>query len=190
MQAINNTSSETSRSPRPPRSLNRRQTASIDLHGQLKRAQRTAGGPTFRAVHALLDDVAVWVKEGGAGGEVIRRKRYARWPVENDAMIGELLVETLEDLGRTVCALERDVANAFAAAAHWRPDLMIVDVGLGEASGVAAVKEILRSGFVPHVFVTGDRIRGLPLGRETVLIQKPFRVLDLERAIQRRSRRC
>ena len=69
--------------------------------------------------------------------------------VENDAMIGELLVETLEDLGHTVCALERDVANALAAAAHWRPDLMIVDVGLGEASGVAAVKDTLRSGFVP-----------------------------------------
>ena len=32
---------------------------------------------------------------------------------------------------------------------------MIVDVGFGEASGIAAVKEILRSEFVPHVFVTG-----------------------------------
>ena len=62
---------------------------------------------------------------------------------------------------------------------------MIVDVGLGEASGIAAVKEILRSGFVPHVFVTGDTVRGMPLGPETVLIQKPFRVSDLERAIER-----
>ena len=60
---------------------------------------------------------------------------------------------------------------------------MIVDVGLGDASGIAAVKEILRSGFVPHVFVTGDTVRGIPLGPETVLIQKPFRVSDLERAI-------
>jgi hypothetical protein len=56
---------------------------------------------------------------------------------------------------------------------------MIVDVGVGEASGVAAVKEILRSGFVPHVFVTGEIVRGMPLGPETVLIQKPFRVSDL-----------
>jgi two-component system, response regulator PdtaR len=105
--------------------------------------------------------------------------------VEDDAIIGELLAETLEGLGHTVCAVESNVANAVAAASHWRPDLMIVDVGLGEATGVAAVKEILRSRFVPHVFVTGDAVRSTPLGPEAVLIQKPFRVSDLERAIQR-----
>ena len=105
--------------------------------------------------------------------------------VEDDAMIGGLLAETLEGLGHTVCAVERNVANAAAAASHWRPDLMIVDVGPGQASGGAAVKEILRSGFVPHVFVTGGTARGLPVGPETVLIRKPFRVSDLEKAIQR-----
>jgi CheY-like chemotaxis protein len=105
--------------------------------------------------------------------------------VEDDAMIGGLLAETLEDLGHTVCAVESNVANAVAAASHWRPDLMIVDMGLGEASGIVAVQEILRRGFVPHVFVTGGTVRGMPLGPETVLIQKPFRVSDLERAIHR-----
>ena len=77
------------------------------------------------------------------------------------------------------------LADAVAAASRWRPDLMIVDVGLGEASGIAAVREILRSGFVPHVFVTGDMVRGMSLGAGAVLIQKPFRVSDLERAIER-----
>ena len=105
--------------------------------------------------------------------------------VEDDAMIGGLLAETLEGLGHTVCAVESNVANAAAAASHWRPDLMIVDVGPGQASGLAAVKEILRSGFVSHVFVTGGVVRGLPVGPETILIQKPFRVSDLEQAIQR-----
>jgi len=81
--------------------------------------------------------------------------------------------------------VETNVAKAVAAASHWRPDLIIVDVGLGEASGLLAVKEILRSRFVPHVFVTGNALRGMPLGPDTVLIQKPFRVTDLERAIQR-----
>jgi two-component system, response regulator PdtaR len=105
--------------------------------------------------------------------------------VEDDAIIGGLLAETLEGLGHTVCAVERNVANAVAAASHWSPDLMIVDVGLGEASGIAAVKEILRSGFVPYVFVTGDKVKGMPLGPDAVLIQKPFRVSDLDQAIQR-----
>jgi len=78
-------------------------------------------------------------------------------------------------------------ANAVAAAARHHPDLMIVDVGLGEASGVAAVKEILRSGFVPHVFATGDALRDLSLGPNRVLIQKPFRgrtsFIAIERAL-------
>ena len=63
--------------------------------------------------------------------------------VEDDAMIGGLLAETLEGLGHAVCAVETNVANAMAAASRWRPDLMIVDVELGEASGIAVVKEIL-----------------------------------------------
>jgi CheY-like chemotaxis protein len=104
--------------------------------------------------------------------------------VEDDPLIGVLLAETLEGLGHAVCAVESNVTNAVAAASHWRPDLMIVDVGLSEASGVAAVKEIVRIKFVPHVFVTCDMVRGTPLGAESVFIQKPFRVSDLERAIQ------
>ena len=105
--------------------------------------------------------------------------------VEDDVTIGGLLAETLEDLGHVVCGVETNAANAVAAAARHRPDLMIVDVGLGEASGIAAVKEILRSGFVPHVFATGDTLRDLSLGPDAVLIQKPFRGPDIVHAIER-----
>jgi CheY-like chemotaxis protein len=105
--------------------------------------------------------------------------------VEDDVTIGGLLAETLEDLGHVVCAVETNAANAVTAAALHHPDLMIVDVGLGQASGVAAVKEILRSGFVPHVFATGDALRNLSLGPNAVLIQKPFRGPDIVHAIER-----
>ena len=105
--------------------------------------------------------------------------------VEDDPMIGPLLAEILEDLGHIVCAVEVDAANAVAAAARLHPDLMIVDVGLGEVSGVAAVKAILREGFVPHVFVTGDLIRNLSLGPDAVLLQKPYRGSDIVAAIAR-----
>jgi two-component system, response regulator PdtaR len=105
--------------------------------------------------------------------------------VEDDAIIGGLLAETLEGLGHAVCGVESNVANAAAAAFHWNPDLMIVDVGLGEATGIAAVEEILRSRLVPHVFVTGEAVKGMRLGPDAVFIQKPFRVSDLEQAIQR-----
>ena len=99
--------------------------------------------------------------------------------VEDDATIGGLLAETLEGLGHGVSAVENNVDNAVAAASRCRPDLMIVDVGLGQASGIAPVNEILRSGFVPHVFIKGDAVRGMSLGPDTVLIRKPFRTSDL-----------
>ena len=105
--------------------------------------------------------------------------------VEDDAMIAGLLAETLEGLGHGVCAVETNVARAVAAASRWRPDLMIVDVGLGEASGIVAVKQILSSSFVPYVFVTGSALSGLSVGPDTVLLRKPFRVSDLDQAIQR-----
>ena len=105
--------------------------------------------------------------------------------VEDDRVIGPLLAEILEDLGHFVCAVEVDAAKAVAAAARFHPDLMIVDVGLGEVSGVAAVREILRDGFVPHVFVTGDLVRNLSLGPDAVLLQKPYRGSDLVAAIAR-----
>ncbi len=124
-------------------------------------------------------------KEWPRGPEGRSMKALRILVVEDDVMIGGLLAETLEDLGHVVCAVETNAANAVTAAAHHHPDLMIVDVGLGEGSGVVAVKEILRSGFVPHVFATGDALRDLSLGPNAVLIQKPFRGPDIVHAIER-----
>ncbi len=103
--------------------------------------------------------------------------------VEDDPMIGPLLAEMLEDIGHVVVGVEVDVDAAVAAARRCHPDLMIVDIGLGEGSGAAAVREVLREGFVPHVFVTGDLIRDLSLGPDAVLIQKPYRGPDIVAAI-------
>ena len=100
-------------------------------------------------------------------------------------MIGPLLAEVLEDLGHVVVAVEIDADAAVATARDCRPDLMIVDIGLGERSGVAAVREILRDGFVPHVFVTGDLLGNLDLGPDAVLMQKPYRRADIVAAIAR-----
>jgi CheY-like chemotaxis protein len=105
--------------------------------------------------------------------------------VEDDPMVGPLLAEVLEDLGHVVVAVEADADAAVARARACRPDLMIVDIRLGAGSGVAAVREILRDGFVPHVFVTGDLLRNLELGPGAVLIQKPYRRHDIVAAIAR-----
>jgi two-component system, response regulator PdtaR len=105
--------------------------------------------------------------------------------VEDDPMVGPLLAEVLEELGHIVVAVEVDADTAVAAARDCRPDLMIVDIGLGERSGVAAVRDILRDGCVPHVFVTGDLLPAVSLGPDTVMIRKPYRQADIAAAIAR-----
>ena len=105
--------------------------------------------------------------------------------VDDDAMIAMLLADMFAGMGHDVCAIEATKAGAVAAATQYRPDLMIVDARLGDESGVSAVEEILRKGFIPHVYITGDISLVRALVPDAVAIQKPFDELDLVRAIQR-----
>jgi len=105
--------------------------------------------------------------------------------VEDDAMIGAVLAEMLTEMGHAVDGIESTEATAIAAAHRLKPQLMIVDIGLLEGSGVAAMEVILRAGPQPHVFMSGDISRVKVLRPGAVTLQKPFRELDLYRAIRR-----
>jgi DNA-binding response OmpR family regulator len=105
--------------------------------------------------------------------------------VEDDATIGNLLAEMLAGMGHVVCAIETNEADAVTAAARCRPDLMIVDVRLGDGSGVDAVTKIHRTAPVPHVFVSGDITEVRARRPDAVMIQKPYRESDLARVIRR-----
>lgn len=104
--------------------------------------------------------------------------------VEDEAIIAMLLAEVLAGMGHEVYATAATEADAVTAAVRCRPDLMIVDVWLGDGSGISAVEEILRTGFIPHVFVSGDPSKVLAHRPGAVVIQKPFHESDLARAIQ------
>lgn len=105
--------------------------------------------------------------------------------VEDDPLVGILLGETLEAMGFAVCAIEATEADAVNAAARHNPDLMIVDVRLGEGNGVSAVEEITRARVVPHVFVSGDISRLQTFKSDAVILRKPYRESDLAGAIKR-----
>jgi len=105
--------------------------------------------------------------------------------VEDDAMIALLLAEMFAAMGHDVCAIEATEAGGVAAAVQYRPDLMIVDARLGDESGISAMEEILHTGFVPHVFISGDISTVRALKPDAVAIQKPFDESDLVRAVQR-----
>jgi CheY-like chemotaxis protein len=105
--------------------------------------------------------------------------------VEDDFWIGTLLAEMLEEMGHDVISVEATEADAVAAAIRCKPDLMIVDVRLGDGSGVSAVEEILRARPVPYLFVSGDISMAQALSPGEVFILKPFREADITRAIER-----
>ena len=105
--------------------------------------------------------------------------------VEDDALIGMLLAEMLEEMGHDVCAIAATAADGVTAAAQYRPDLVIADARLGDGSGISAIEEILRTGFVPHLFMTGNISRVKALRPDAVVLEKPFRAAELILAIQR-----
>ena len=104
---------------------------------------------------------------------------------EDDAMIAMFLEELLETMGYEVCAVVSDQSEVIAAAAQHAPNLMIVDEGLREGSGIAAVVEILKTGFIPHIISTGNDRQVLRHIPDAIVLQKPYTGQALNQAIER-----
>ena len=105
--------------------------------------------------------------------------------IEDEPMIALLFKELLSQLGHEVCAVEGTESGAIAAAELGRPELIIADAHLHKGSGIAAVNTILKSGFIPHIFVSGDRLDQRSLDQAAAFLQKPFSEENLIAAISR-----
>ena len=103
---------------------------------------------------------------------------------ENNGEIAALIAETLESLGHEVCAVTSTETDAVAAAAHFLPDLLIVDMNLDEGTGLAAVEQILLNGPLPYILMSGDPLIGMPPDSPAITLRKPFQDHDLARAIR------
>ncbi len=108
--------------------------------------------------------------------------------IEDEAIIGMLLSTVLAGMGHEVCGVAATEDEAIAMAAEYRPDLLIVDAGLREGSGVSAVAEILRARFVPQIFITGDLAGVRGLKPDATVLEKPFVESELVQAIDRMFR--
>jgi two-component system, response regulator PdtaR len=104
--------------------------------------------------------------------------------VEDDALMGDLLAEMLEEMGHSVCAVALTEADAVKAAARDAPDLMMVDVALGQGSGIVAMDEILRTGFVLHFFMSGNVAKVRAQRPDAAVLEKPFQEKQLKCAIE------
>jgi CheY-like chemotaxis protein len=105
--------------------------------------------------------------------------------VEDEPLISVFFAELLEEMGNDVCSIETTEASAVAAAEFFKPDLLIVDVHLREGNGLSAVTAILKNGFIPHIFTTGDRTVSGEVSQGAVVLQKPFLDVALGRAISK-----
>ena len=103
--------------------------------------------------------------------------------IEDDGLIGLMLGELLQELGHAICGIATTEADAVAAAARCRPDLMIVHARLAAGSGISAVATILRNGHVAHLFTSGGSTNAYAPG--AVVLRKPFRETELVRAMDR-----
>ncbi|MVZ96089.1 response regulator [Sphingorhabdus sp. IMCC26285] len=103
--------------------------------------------------------------------------------VEDEPIIGMLLSEVLAGMGHNVIAVVGTEGAAVAIAAEYLPDLLIVDAGLTSGNGISAVDMILTTGFVPHLFTTGDAMKVRQLRPDAIILEKPFNESDLADAI-------
>ena len=93
---------------------------------------------------------------------------------EDEAVIAMLLNEVLTDAGHHICASVATAEEAVAAAQKHHPDLILIDAGLRDSSGVDAVVAILKVSPMPHIFMTGDKAAVLAQRPQALVIEKPF----------------
>ena len=114
--------------------------------------------------------------------------------VEDDRMIGDSLRQSLRDDGETVDWV-RDARSARAALDGTPFDLVLLDLGLPDGSGLDVLRALrARRDATPVIVLTardaaGDRVAGLDAGADDYLV-KPFDYDELKarmRAVRRRQ---
>lgn len=109
--------------------------------------------------------------------------------VEDEPLIAEDLRGHLEELGYEVCALCDNALDAMAEIASTSPDLLLLDINLGDgADGVQLAEKVSAKYEVPFIFVTShsdaatlERVKAL---RPAGFIIKPFDENDLRTQIE------
>ena len=103
--------------------------------------------------------------------------------VEDEMLVAMNVEDMLLDLGHEVAGIASRLAPALALAAEAEIDAAILDVNLaGEAS--FPVAELLDERGIPFLFATGYGLQGIEERyRSRILLQKPFRCIDLGEAL-------
>jgi CheY-like chemotaxis protein len=104
--------------------------------------------------------------------------------IEDDDLISFAIEEALFGCGFTSITIAVSVEQAVASATHQCPDLITADVELRPASGIEAVQTICSKNLIPVIFITGQGDEARSRMPQHSVLDKPFRVADVEAAVQ------
>lgn len=103
--------------------------------------------------------------------------------LEDETLVALLLESMLEDLGHTVVGVAANIGDGLALASLEGIDLAILDVNVGGQESYP-VADALAARNVPFVFATGyESARVRTAYSDRIVLQKPFRQIELQRAI-------
>jgi DNA-binding response OmpR family regulator len=113
--------------------------------------------------------------------------------IEDDAAIRTMLIRALRERGHAVAATPTALGGLETALAE-RPDLVVLDLGLPDLDGLAALRMLRAVSRVPVIIATArddeaEMVRGLDAGADDYVV-KPFNAAQLDariRAVLRRA---
>jgi two-component system phosphate regulon response regulator PhoB len=113
--------------------------------------------------------------------------------VDDDEEMTGLLATYLIGEGFQV-AVARDGSEALRATVTQEPDLVLLDIVLGEEDGRDVLRELRLTSDVPVIFLTGrgleaERVSGLKLGADDYIV-KPFSLAEVSARIETVLRRA
>jgi DNA-binding LytR/AlgR family response regulator len=109
--------------------------------------------------------------------------------VEDEMLIAANIANQLETLGYEVVGIIPRGEEAVKVVQNEKPDLILMDINLkGELNGIEAAKKIQQDGQIPIIYLTAnnddahfERAKGT---NPYAFISKPFKKLDLQRALE------
>ncbi|NDW07382.1 response regulator [Jiella pacifica] len=105
--------------------------------------------------------------------------RHSVLVIEDDPLIGMLLIDYLEDLGFRVCGTASTEDRAVELATLHQPDLITSDIQLARGDGVTAIRRIRFERWVPVLFVSGSLNNEARMFHDVARIAKPFDIGSL-----------
>ena len=115
-------------------------------------------------------------------------KRRRLLIVEDEAMVAWALVETVRELGWSVCSTVTTEQAAVEAAFHFTPDVILMDYRLAHGGdGIVAARRIREATDTPIIFCTayvtglGNQLLSIP---RCQIVRKPVRPSSLQKALE------